>query len=114
MIGDTNLFFANEADRLCAEAEIMIAEDWARGRKCGWEAMLHMLRFGISYLQVREFMVKIGCDNLNSINMFTKMGFQEICRSQVFNEVTLSKVVDDTWVKQIESELKPYKIICND
>jgi hypothetical protein len=49
MIGDTNLFFYHSEDcaRL-AEAEIMIAENSARRKRRGWEAVLLMLRYGMS------------------------------------------------------------------
>jgi hypothetical protein len=47
MIGDTNIFFnKNELGQLVGEAEIMIAEKWARGQKRGWEAMLLMMKYG--------------------------------------------------------------------
>jgi len=47
MIGDTNLFFFHSEDCVqLAEAEIMIAEESARRKRCGWEAMLLMLRYG--------------------------------------------------------------------
>ena len=47
MVGDTNLFLSNaEEDQssVMGEAEIMIAEESARGKGLGWEAMLIMLR----------------------------------------------------------------------
>jgi hypothetical protein len=47
MIGDTNLFFLHSEDCVkLAEAEIMIAEESARRKRRGWEAMLLMLRYG--------------------------------------------------------------------
>jgi len=47
MIGDTNLFlFYSEDCVQLAEAEIMIAEESARRKRRGWEAMLLMLRYG--------------------------------------------------------------------
>jgi hypothetical protein len=47
MIGDTNLFFFHSEDCVqLAEAEIMIAEESARRKRRGWEAMLLMLRYG--------------------------------------------------------------------
>lgn len=47
MIGDTNLFLYHSEDctRL-AEVEIMIAENSARRKRRGWEAVLLMLRYG--------------------------------------------------------------------
>lgn len=48
MVGDTNFFFSDDT-RHQAEAEIMIAEEWARGNKRGWEAMLLMLRYGLCF-----------------------------------------------------------------
>nr|CAI5823468.1 unnamed protein product [Callosobruchus analis] len=101
MIGDTNLFFANPYDRICAEAEIMIAEPWARGRKCGWEAMLLMFLYGIKYLGVKEFIVKISYINDISIRMFQNMGFSEVSRSDVFQEITMNKIVDKLWITWI-------------
>ncbi|VEN36467.1 unnamed protein product [Callosobruchus maculatus] len=111
MIGDTNLFFANPDDRICAEAEIMIAEPWARGRKCGWEAMLLMFLYGIKYLGVKEFIVKISYINDISIRMFQNMGFSEVSRSDVFQEITMSKIVDKLWIEWIDSSTAGFEII---
>ena len=48
MVGDTNLFLSNADEdddgSAMGEAEIMIAEESARGKGLGWEAMLIMLR----------------------------------------------------------------------
>ena len=52
MVGDTNLFVQQGDDdddeqkgkSLTGEAEIMIAEPSARGKRLGWEAMCLMLR----------------------------------------------------------------------
>ncbi|XP_050693986.1 alpha/beta-tubulin-N-acetyltransferase 9-like [Eriocheir sinensis] len=97
MIGDTNLFLTDPEDRNLAEAEIMIAEPAFRGERRGWEAMLLMLRYGLEYLGVTRYQAKIGEGNTPSINMFTKMHFCEVGRSEVFQEVTLEVVVDESW-----------------
>ncbi|XP_050504747.1 N-acetyltransferase 9-like protein isoform X2 [Diabrotica virgifera virgifera] len=111
MIGDTNLFFANADDRICAEAEIMIAEEWARGRKCGWEAMLLMFMYGIQYLGVKQYIVKILYDNDVSIKMFQEMGFVEVSRSEVFKEVTYSKLVDELWITWMKNNLGHFIVV---
>ncbi|RZB94411.1 N-acetyltransferase 9-like protein [Asbolus verrucosus] len=111
MIGDTNLFFANTDDRICAEAEIMIAEKWARGRKCGSEAMLLMLLYGVETLSVKQFVVKIADDNDVSINMFRNFGFSEVSRSRVFREITFSRIVDGEWTGWLKSKVEPYQVI---
>lgn len=87
MIGDTNLFLSDEDGQ--AESEIMIAEVSARGRGRGREAMCLMLRYGIEKLSLKAFEAKIKLNNQVSINMFKKIGFQEVSRSEVFQEVTL-------------------------
>lgn len=110
MIGDTNLFFVNMEDRLCAEAEIMIAESWARNKKCGSEAMVLMFLYGIETLGVKQFVVKISQNNDISINMFKNWGFIEISYSGVFQEFTLSKIVDDNWTLWLKSTVGLYTI----
>lgn len=110
MIGDTNLFFANPEDKLCAEAEIMIAESWARGRKCGWEAMLHMFFYGITQLGVKQYVVKVLCINEISIRMFTNMGFTEVSKSDVFQEITMCKIVDNLWTSWLKNSLGDFEI----
>ncbi|XP_066256326.1 N-acetyltransferase 9-like protein, partial [Euwallacea similis] len=119
MIGDTNLFFATPEDHLCAEAEIMIAEPWARGRKCGWQAMLLMFLYGITCLGVKQFIVKVSFDNAPSLKMFQNMGFTELSQSQVFQEITFGKLVDCTWTVwlrgcagefQVENKSQEYRV----
>ncbi|XP_033609241.1 N-acetyltransferase 9-like protein isoform X3 [Cryptotermes secundus] len=98
MIGDTNLFFFQSEDCMkLAEAEIMIAENSARRKRRGWEAMLLMLRYGCEELAIEKFQAKISCVNEKSILMFQKMGFVKISESAVFKEVTLEKCVNETW-----------------
>ena len=91
MIGDTNLFILGGSE---AEAEIMIAEDWARGEGRGWESMLIMLRYGVEYLKILTFKAKIKRENLASVKMFLKIGFKEVSRSDVFGEITFEIKVD--------------------
>lgn len=110
MIGDTNLFFGNADDRLCAEAEIMIAEEWARRRKCGWEAMLLMMLYGIDNLGVKQYIVKISYLNPISMKMFENMGFVEVSRCDIFQEITLSKLVDQMWITWIRMTLGDFKV----
>ena len=49
MIGDTNLFKLSESE---AEAEIMIAEESARGQGLGWESLLIMIRYGFEVIKI--------------------------------------------------------------
>lgn len=111
MIGDTNLFFCNFDANVVAEAEIMIAEPWARGKKCGWHAMLLMLLYGITYLDVKEFVVKISVHNEISVRMFSNMGFIRTSVSTVFEEVTMNKIVDAVWVQWLKQNVGPYEVI---
>lgn len=96
MIGDTNIFITDkEAD--IGEIEIMIAEDSARGKKLGWEAVILMLLYGITHIKVNIYEAKISLINKISIRMFKKLGFEEKSRSDVFQEITLVKKVSDEW-----------------
>lgn len=97
MIGDTNLFLQELEDSQSAEVEIMIAEEKARGKKYGWEATLLMLRYGYEVLGIKKFQAKIGLDNAKSIAMFSKMGFNKVGESNVFQEVTMEKITDNSW-----------------
>ena len=109
MVGDTNLFLGGDGS---AEAEIMIAEVEARGKKMGWEAMLLMLRYGVEVLEISRVEVKIKMENVASINMFSKIGFTEESRSEVFQEVTSVLEVTDKikkyLIEQTEWKLEEY------
>ena len=106
MVGDTNLFISAEGE---AEAEIMIAEQEARGKKMGWEAMMLMLRYGVEMLNISRFEVKIKTDNVASVKMFSKLGFEEESRSEVFNEIT-SVLVVSSHVKQFLIDQAEWRI----
>ncbi|XP_028164502.1 N-acetyltransferase 9-like protein isoform X1 [Ostrinia furnacalis] len=96
MIGDTNIFITDEAEGV-GEIEIMIAEDWARRQKLGWQTVVLMLLYGIQHIHLSTFEAKISLSNEISIQMFKKLGFVEKSVSDVFQEVTFEKPVDDDW-----------------
>lgn len=104
MIGDTNLFFNDPDEPGRAEIEIMIAEPAYRGKGKGWEATVLMLLYGIDTLGVRSYVAKIKLDNAKSIEMFEKLGFQEVERSKVFAELTLEKLVDRQWKEWLRAQ----------
>ncbi|KAF7395305.1 hypothetical protein HZH68_009355 [Vespula germanica] len=97
MIGDTNLFFNDMECKYTAEAEIMIAEKEYRHKRRGWEAILHMLRYGIDVLNVKRYRVKIMIVNEKSINMFRKLNFHEVERSEIFQEITMENNINQEW-----------------
>lgn len=101
MIGDTNIFITDK-NNMVGEIEIMIAEETARGSKRGWEAVILMLLYGIMCIKIKTFEAKINIENNISINMFKKLHFEEKSRSEIFQEVTLEKVVDNDWMKTLE------------
>ncbi|XP_023934190.1 alpha/beta-tubulin-N-acetyltransferase 9 [Bicyclus anynana] len=103
MIGDTNIFITNK-DTATAEIEIMIAEERARGKKIGWEAVIIMLFYGIKYVGVKKYEAKISFANNVSINMFKKLGFSELSRSEVFQETTLEKNVSADWTEWLHRQ----------
>ncbi|XP_037045761.1 N-acetyltransferase 9-like protein [Bradysia coprophila] len=104
LIGDTNLFVDHESQS--AETEIMIAESDARRKKFGWEAMLMMIKFGISYLNCGSFVAKIGFSNDKSQRMFEKMQFKEISRSEIFKEITYERVCTKDWLDWLDSNIE--------
>lgn len=89
MIGDVNVYMNEPDDPLTVEIEIMIAELESRGKGLGKEAVSMMMGFVIESLGIHTFRAKIGDSNEPSLNMFRKMGFKEISRSEIFREVTL-------------------------
>ncbi|KAL2715024.1 N-acetyltransferase 9-like protein [Vespula squamosa] len=97
MIGDTNLFFNDMECKYTAEAEIMIAEKEYRHKRRGWEAILLMFRYGIDVLNVKKYRVKIIIDNEKSINMFRKLNFHEVERSEIFQEITMENNINQEW-----------------
>ncbi|PSN29333.1 N-acetyltransferase 9-like protein [Blattella germanica] len=115
MIGDTNLFFHNSEDgKKLAEAEIMIAENNARGKRRGWEAMLLMLRYGFEELAVEKFQAKINISNEKSISMFKKIGFVKVSENLIFEEITFEKCIDENWILWLKDQTQESKCVKDD
>ncbi|XP_020288005.1 N-acetyltransferase 9-like protein isoform X2 [Pseudomyrmex gracilis] len=111
MIGDTNLFFNDPQEPKVAEIEIMIADEASRGKKRGWESVILMINYGIETLNIDKFRAKIKSDNAMSIKMFGKLGFQEVERSEVFQEITFEKEASSDWINWLRTELQ--SVACN-
>lgn len=88
----------------------MIAEPTARSRGLGWESILCMLKYGQSQLNCDCFISKIGYTNEKSIKMFEKLGFTEISRSDVFQEITFECVVTKEWIEWLDLNIKQFEI----
>ena len=110
MVGDTNLYLSDSEEEMgTAEAEIMIADASCRGLGLGWEGMLLMLRYGTERLALTKYVVKIKEENHPSLKMFSKIGFVEQSRSEVFKEVTLTWQADLEWLqKEAPWQLETY------
>ncbi|KDP29890.1 hypothetical protein JCGZ_18459 [Jatropha curcas] len=89
MIGDVNIYMNDLDDPQLAEIEIMIAEPKSRGKGLGKESVLMMMAYAIQNIGIHLFRAKIGESNGTSLNMFRKLGFQEVSYSEIFKEVTL-------------------------
>ncbi|KAG0339172.1 N-acetyltransferase 9 [Podila horticola] len=94
MVGDVNLFFNDHDDPHSAEIEIMIAEPDYRRKGVGLEAIRMMITYAHQSLGTKRITAKISTDNKGSIQLFlTQLGFVQISYSQIFEEVTLEKVL---------------------
>ncbi|GFO04248.1 N-acetyltransferase 9 [Plakobranchus ocellatus] len=90
MIGDVNIFYISDChSRLEGEVEIMIAEPSARGKGFGREALCSMMRYAVENLGTKSFTSKIGLSNNPSLKLFKSLGFKEVSKSDVFEEVTM-------------------------
>ncbi|PON63591.1 FkbH domain containing protein [Parasponia andersonii] len=89
MVGDVNVYMNDPDDPQLAEIEIMIAESKCRGKGVGKESVLIMMAFAVQNLGIHIFRAKIRESNAPSLSMFRKLGFEEISRSEIFQEVTL-------------------------
>lgn len=97
MVGDVNLFFNDPDDRSSAELEIMIAEATEQRKGLGLAASALMMLYAVEHLTVRRFTAKIGRSNEKSLRMFqSKLAFEPISFSEVFDEVTLQLIVTDS------------------
>eukprot|EP00123_Amoebidium_parasiticum_P021351 comp6580_c0_seq1/m.2357 comp6580_c0_seq1/g.2357 ORF comp6580_c0_seq1/g.2357 comp6580_c0_seq1/m.2357 type:complete len:196 (-) comp6580_c0_seq1:147-734(-) len=103
MVGDVNLFFNDHDDRTAAEIEIMIAEESARGKGCGKEALQLMMQYGARSLGVTRYVSKIGVANTASTRLFTSLGYVQVSFSEVFQEVTLEKAVTNEVKAELDS-----------
>jgi len=127
MVGDVNLFLSsdeengnlkgnlylsvyslmNKLNNFSGEISIMVAEKSSRGIGIGWEAACLMMRFGMDTLNIKEFEAKIKQDNHGSISMFEKLTFQEVSRSEAFQEITFFASINDSgWRDFIVSQTK--------
>ena len=58
-----------------------------------------MMRFSHEEMGVETFEVKISFGNEASLHLFRdKLSFEEVSRSDVFEEVTLRKTFDAVWI----------------
>jgi RimJ/RimL family protein N-acetyltransferase len=91
MVGDVNLYFNDHENEHAAEIEIMIAEPEFRSSGFGKEAVTMMMWYAYNYLNVNSLTAKISIDNVPSINLFKKLGFQQVSVSEIFGEITMNR-----------------------
>ena len=114
MVGDVNLFFNNDDDKHEAELEVMIAQCSARRQGFGRESVIMMMYYGVTFLSIERYVVKIGTANVASIKLFTSLGFQVQSHSSVFEETTFqlqcnTESFQTTVIQQVKSYIKVSK-----
>lgn len=112
MCGDVNLFFHeydNESageggERQVGEIEVMVAEPNSRRKGIASEAIRMMIHYSATTFATKKYVAKIKQHNFESLALFTKIGFTETSRSQVFQEVVLTLEVGENLKRITEIE----------
>lgn len=111
MIGDVNLFLNDPDDSQCGEIEIMIAESVARQKGFGIETLCTFFRYVIDTLNLKRLVAKIGLKNTPSIELFSKkLQFETVQISEVFQEVTMKREVNDALIDFLKSKTPSYRL----
>lgn len=109
--GDVNFFFNDHDDKNIAEIEIMIAEQGSRRKGLALEALNLFMAYGVGVLGITKFRAKIGEANAASLALFVqKLGYQEISRSSVFEEVTLELPVSGEVQQRLQAAADALKL----
>ncbi len=72
MAGDVNLFLNDRDDSSVAEIEVMIAEEKYRRKGFATEALISMMQYGVSKLNINRFYAKIHRSNSGSLALFQR------------------------------------------
>ena len=72
-----------------------IVDNFNQNLCLGWESMILMMLYGATNLDIQSYEAKIKMDNQASIKMFQKLKFEEVSKSDVFQEVTLAVDIND-------------------
>ncbi|RWR71886.1 N-acetyltransferase 9-like protein isoform X1 [Cinnamomum micranthum f. kanehirae] len=105
MVGDVNIYMNDLDDIQTAEIEIMIAEPTSRGKGLGKESILLMMTFAVENCGIQTFHAKIAESNTASLNLFRKLGFEDVAYSEVFKEITLELPVTKLQSKEVSMQL---------
>ncbi|XXG44835.1 hypothetical protein AAC387_Pa02g0080 [Persea americana] len=105
MVGDVNIYMNDLDDLQTAEIEIMIAEPTSRGKGLGEESILMMMTFAVENCGIQTFCAKIAESNTASLNLFRKLGFEDVAYSEVFKEITLELPVTKLQSKEVSMQL---------
>ncbi|GIX93150.1 n-acetyltransferase 9-like protein [Caerostris darwini] len=110
MIGDVNLYLNDPDNNNCAEIEVMIADPLHRSKGKGKEALLFMLRYGSEALSINKFVAKIKMKNERSLKLFNSIGFVEIGKSEVFQEIEMGCQTNAVWIEELLQKTQMYQI----
>ncbi|WP_459211663.1 GNAT family N-acetyltransferase [Aquimarina rhabdastrellae] len=98
VVGLIDLFDFNPAHRR-AGIGILIAEEQERGKGYGKEALQLLIEYGKRHLHLHQLYANISEDNLASIKLFEKQGFQKVGTKKDWNLV--GKTFKDEHIYQL-------------
>ncbi|TDH66763.1 hypothetical protein CCR75_002150 [Bremia lactucae] len=106
MAGDVNLFFNDYDDPCACEVEIMIAESKYRRKGFAEEAVMLMMAYATSTLNVTRFFCKILETNYASIQLFEKLGFVKYNYVAAFKQIEMELITKDKHVQLVDAVIK--------